>query len=371
MSTRLKIANSTPVGKTLFVICAIAVTLLATPASLAHAVEPTEKQGEAMTMSLGTMINRSQYRIQTGADARADSWFKALGWVEAVDQPAMCGELECMVGVFDWNGRIQALAWSCNMEPFSVGDTLETNGGWYAGPEASGRQCETRAFCRCWRFDSLDTMEGRVSCLARFGCVNALATNGKGDKREPESNAPDDGEIAEPDMLPATATNGNNGYLFRSAIDSAVYAMWSVVAKDDNGLHHTQVGALQNAAQDLFGCDALSEEAAMTFVCEHANLRHKNHAWQTLKSSLSENVAAAIEAGVIGRDELASVIAQELSDSHFEGAVFAGGSESFEISDKVAMLVYWKASHEGLGLKLPVYDSDGKTVVGDFVLTVM
>lgn len=371
MNTLFQKANSVPVKIMLFVVCAIVATLSSALAPHAYADEPTGNRGEAATMCLGAKADRSQYRIQAGSDARADGWFEALGWVEAVDRPAMCGELECMVGVFDWNGRIQALAWNCSMEPYSVGDTLETGGEWYAGLEASGRQCETRAFCRCWRFDSLDTMEGRVSCLARFGRMNALVANGEDDKRKSASDASGDEGGAKLDMLPATATNGNNGYLSRSAIDGAVYAMWSAVAKDGNQLRHIQAKALQDAAQDLFGCEALSEDAAMSFIREHANLRHKQRAWQTLRTSLSENIAAAIETGVIKRDELDLAISQELRDNHLEGPVFTEGLECFEISDEVAMLVYQKASHEHLGLKLPVYDSDGKTVVGEFVLTVM
>lgn len=170
-----------------------------------------------------------------------------------------------------------------------------------------------------------------------------------------------------PDLQAATATNGANGYIRVSEGEALLDKMRAHADLDNDGLCKEQAMELQQAAKDLFGFEALDYDIALNFVYEHGCRELRIVAEDAMRDNLSHNIQLAFGSSQVDFDALSNRISKELQDRHLGKNAFSDGDR---VTSEVVALIY-DLARERTQLTIPVYESDGVTVIGEFPITVM
>lgn len=170
-----------------------------------------------------------------------------------------------------------------------------------------------------------------------------------------------------PDLQAATATNGACGYIRVAEGEALLDKMRARANFDNDGLLHERATMLQEAAWDLFGFDALDYDVALDFVCKHNCRELKAAAENDMRENLALNTHCASEDGRVDFNNLSNRVSRALQDEHLGEDAFIDG---YEVAPEVVTLVYYLARERTL-LTIPVYESDGITIIGEFPINVM
>lgn len=198
------------------------------------------------------------------------------------------------------------------------------------------------------------------------------------------SGNPETGEVyaTPPDLRAATATNGASGYISNAEGEAAI-DRWR--AMDGTELTNEQGAALAEAARERFGVDVVTDEAATAYIRTRQSSPGSNEPEKTLEASIASTFVDKAKAGEIAPSQITKLqqsglvswngregfhlfepSASEVAQAAENGSLTASGMISDEtISDIV------QAAREKTAARIPVYTSDGKTVVGEFMITCM
>lgn len=174
----------------------------------------------------------------------------------------------------------------------------------------------------------------------------------------------DEGIIAMPDMVRVKATNGEIGYVSPDEMTNAFFE--GAVAQDEieavlASLADKKAQALTNAANQCFGFEVLAYDEAyeMGNLLVQANGMLK--AKDAMQGVAAQRIAVALEEGVISSaraNEIATMAMDVEGDS--DELLLSG---DFTINEQLFASIY-KEAQKDVRVEVPVYASDGSTVVG-------
>lgn len=214
-----------------------------------------------------------------------------------------------------------------------------------------------------------------AALLAMSSVAYALSAgylvNDKGETYGSVVDMGENGNIAvkpiEPDLQAAIATNGRNGYIREAERRAAIDELHQ---KDADVLCQEQATALRDTARQLFGIDVIDESVALEYIYEHRSAEKRASVEELLRQNISENVTDAMEAGMIDLNQLDERVSREIQSYHFGEKAFVDGGNGIELSYEAVELVLQK-TREATAIVVPVYESDGETVIGEYAGSVM
>ena len=167
-----------------------------------------------------------------------------------------------------------------------------------------------------------------------------------------------------PDMVRVKATNGEIGYVSPDEMASAFFE--GAVEQEEietvlASLADKKAQALANAANQRFGFEVLTYDEAY----EMGNLLVQANGMQNAKEAMqgvaSQRIAVALKEGVISSAEANEIatIAMDAEDNSDE-LLLSGG---FAINEQLFASIY-KEAQKDVCVEVPVYASDGSTIVG-------
>lgn len=174
----------------------------------------------------------------------------------------------------------------------------------------------------------------------------------------------DEGVIAMPDMVRVKATNGEIGYVSPDEMTSAFFE--GAVEQDEietvlASLADKKARALTNAANQRFGFEVLTYDEAYEIGNLLVQANGMLNAKDAMQGVASRRIAVALEEGVISSAKANEIATMSMDAEDNSGELLLSGG--FTISEQLFASIY-KEAQKDVSVEVPVYASDGSTIVG-------
>ena len=167
-----------------------------------------------------------------------------------------------------------------------------------------------------------------------------------------------------PDMVRVKATNGEIGYVSPDEMTSAFFE--GAVEQDEietvlASLADKKARALTNAANQRFGFEVLTYDEAYEIGNLLVQANGMLNAKDAMQGVASQRIAVALEEGVISSAKANEIATMSMDAEDNSGELLLSGG--FTISEQLFASIY-KEAQKDVSVEVPVYASDGSTIVG-------